>query len=1193
MNADRAQLRMYGGPRPQNSLSHKGPQISPHSSSIASRKSKSAFQNELKTEVRRGDNVKVMPHATASEDGYGMNMSKRRKLVHSSDPPTSNASSEEVLDKLDPRLVSFGPSQHASRRPSVHSQDTMHSLRRSGSSTGSLTEHNNVERMMKSGSATKKRPRRTNGQSHQNSSEPDIQPIIVSTASQPIIIPGDDDHPMDMEFEIASPRLPYQGTARVQNPMTTPLKTFKSESSGLPIIKSCFFTKEQPVSTQSHGSPKLGTVKAHAQKSTQEFSESLNSKFISLDGRRRGSGASFSSDRDELDQTGNTVRNLVDPISLSPTKQSRKTNAAKRSTPLTKPLSYTEDQISLEPSTIKPSTFRTTKPKCTQSGRHTKSRSPSEEAKPPLDFELAAICIGSDLKKSHNIGIVYDATSKTYGAQENGKWVGTGTSSLRIDPEKLISIDWGTSGGKVRFTSSKVIDEDHILDLQFRKEKDLAELVKNLSGGQGLKVNTWERYVICTTRDRVHKLTAFCSLRMDKIFDKRREEFRQQYNGGRSTLVLREVHHPTVNERAQESQYIRPQRKSGSLVDDLCNRASGGNRMDYMKHDDRPTSTCTRGAVLASRPLLIPLDHNSHLRRSKRMSGPTSKSLQDPFDKYADIANGFHDDEPEYEKYSKIHGLGQKWRKPLTYPRTGKKKVTIEWSDLERLDEGEFLNDNLIGFYLRFLEQTFEEKRPNLANKVYFFNTYFYATLMNAHKPKRSFNYKGVQKWTKSVDIFTYDYIVVPINENSHWYLAIICNLPQLDRVVMPEEASSSQTRIESPGMAEEHNESAIPLSSPGGNLRPTKITRLGQDEQGPEEKEARNSFAELNLGNDHTDFRNADHLPVAGASDIATKKAFHQVNGEMPELSINESMQTIRGSSVTPYPEQDTHGTQRDILHDLEEQINRELPSEVPDSQPSYPQVMVADRALHGNATFDKELFGGAQVEDQEMLDSQLDAQSPDLMITEVGNRPAVEILERPIEPVDDPIEDPGKSINAHARTKKQKRKSIPPIAFTDPTTPAIITFDSLGQTRSATTKILKQYLMEEATSKRGMEVDTSQIKGINAKVPQQMNFSDCGLFLLGYVSKFLERDPKDFIAKIISRQYTSAEDWSKLNPSNMRADIRTQVQGLHKAQVDEEREKAKKSGKFKDETKTSSPAPIKADVPKTDAQHVIDIDD
>jgi sentrin-specific protease 7 len=56
-------------------------------------------------------------------------------------------------------------------------------------------------------------------------------------------------------------------------------------------------------------------------------------------------------------------------------------------------------------------------------------------------------------------------------------------------------------------------------------------------------------------------------------------------------------------------------------------------------------------------------------------------------------------------------------------------------------------------------------------DKVYFFNTYFYTSLTNA-KGRDAINYDSVKRWTKSEDIFSYDYIVVPINEK---YAYVIC----------------------------------------------------------------------------------------------------------------------------------------------------------------------------------------------------------------------------------------------------------------------------------------------------------------------------------------------------------------------------------------------------------------------------------
>ena len=35
--------------------------------------------------------------------------------------------------------------------------------------------------------------------------------------------------------------------------------------------------------------------------------------------------------------------------------------------------------------------------------------------------------------------------------------------------------------------------------------------------------------------------------------------------------------------------------------------------------------------------------------------------------------------------------------------------------------------------------------------------------------------YERVKRWTKKMNIFEKDFIVVPINEHSHWFVAVIC----------------------------------------------------------------------------------------------------------------------------------------------------------------------------------------------------------------------------------------------------------------------------------------------------------------------------------------------------------------------------------------------------------------------------------
>lgn len=105
-----------------------------------------------------------------------------------------------------------------------------------------------------------------------------------------------------------------------------------------------------------------------------------------------------------------------------------------------------------------------------------------------------------------------------------------------------------------------------------------------------------------------------------------------------------------------------------------------------------------------------------------------------------------------------------RYKIPLIYERT-----TVNQVDIERLDEGEYLNDEIISFYAKYLHKELENQDGQMAKKVYVFSSFFWEKL-------RAKGYEGVKSWTAKVDLLSFDYIVVPINQNAHWYLAIICN---------------------------------------------------------------------------------------------------------------------------------------------------------------------------------------------------------------------------------------------------------------------------------------------------------------------------------------------------------------------------------------------------------------------------------
>lgn len=110
----------------------------------------------------------------------------------------------------------------------------------------------------------------------------------------------------------------------------------------------------------------------------------------------------------------------------------------------------------------------------------------------------------------------------------------------------------------------------------------------------------------------------------------------------------------------------------------------------------------------------------------------------------------------------------------LRYPTSGPFAVTLLQCDLERLKEGEYLNDTMIEFGLRYLLERIKQNNPSLVQQIHVFNTFFYHKLTESRD--RSKTYEHLRKWTNKVNIFDKMYVVVPINEHLHWYMAIIVN---------------------------------------------------------------------------------------------------------------------------------------------------------------------------------------------------------------------------------------------------------------------------------------------------------------------------------------------------------------------------------------------------------------------------------
>ncbi|XP_013178767.1 PREDICTED: sentrin-specific protease 1-like isoform X1 [Papilio xuthus] len=102
---------------------------------------------------------------------------------------------------------------------------------------------------------------------------------------------------------------------------------------------------------------------------------------------------------------------------------------------------------------------------------------------------------------------------------------------------------------------------------------------------------------------------------------------------------------------------------------------------------------------------------------------------------------------------------------PLDQVFVQKFRMSIRRRDLQTLSGLNWLNDEVINFYMELITQR-SEQRPDLP-KVHHFNTFFYPKLMRQGQA-------ALQRWTKKVDIFSKDIILVPVHLGVHWCMSIV-----------------------------------------------------------------------------------------------------------------------------------------------------------------------------------------------------------------------------------------------------------------------------------------------------------------------------------------------------------------------------------------------------------------------------------
>ncbi|UPQ98960.1 ubiquitin-like protease [Chloropicon primus] len=104
------------------------------------------------------------------------------------------------------------------------------------------------------------------------------------------------------------------------------------------------------------------------------------------------------------------------------------------------------------------------------------------------------------------------------------------------------------------------------------------------------------------------------------------------------------------------------------------------------------------------------------------------------------------------------------------------RSITIRPKDMDSLEDGEFLIDTVIDYYINCLV---DDKRGREKGKtsgvsredIYVFGTFFYKKLISCKS-----DLGKLSNWTRDVDIFSKKYVFIPICAHYHWSLILICN---------------------------------------------------------------------------------------------------------------------------------------------------------------------------------------------------------------------------------------------------------------------------------------------------------------------------------------------------------------------------------------------------------------------------------
>ncbi|KAF0693123.1 Aste57867_15869 [Aphanomyces stellatus] len=465
------------------------------------------------------------------------------------------------------------------------------------------------------------------------------------------------------------------------------------------------------------------------------------------------------------------------------------------------------------------------------------------------------------------------------------------------------------------------------------------------------------------------------------------------------------------------------------------------------------------------------------------------------------------------------------------YKQKTKGWVVLTYGDTARLHGKRLLNDSVLEFYLSYLMDTM-----TLRDKAYICSSFLFGQYLDNKKlgGKAGGKGKGVEKayesvcrWTKSVDIFDVKYLVIPINEDGHWSVVIVCNLyrfARVDRCRCNLHCEVPKPVKEKPAVAKTTTKRPRPKAANDGKT--SKRTKKSSPKTTPAQENEK-----INV----IDEASSPVLPTQENSEIASSQPKDLSTADEKRLATSDDTMCnaapCRESDKTIDPDANVDCKMDDDVLPMQEETATTV--EIIPEEPTTGVGELTEWPLNVTSSY-------SIPEDENRLpteEASFSAVNPEAGSLDKNDPCAVDKVESATNnPFIAPVEMPIDNTIPSDELPKKKGPTDPIFCSVclleqdrvegENHRPCILVLDSLKAHRTVRiSNFLREYLQMEWNARKAescgpMSFTLNNLPAFGCPdIPRQTNYTDCGVFVLHYVEKFLTRPPLISTAFVASR--------------------------------------------------------------------------